>query len=146
MTGEIGLDNENGAICEVVWPLPFKSQELMEGPELVHRSGEVVLRLDHEEPSGTYAWSSIIFRGAHALRFTAHASCTREQVQAYDRLVVVPRSAWLLELRGAPEGATHYRIYLDDVGCYEIVATSFVTSGTEGADTGARRERSERAS
>lgn len=110
---------------EEAWVLPFKSQEFMQGPQLHQRFAEVELRLDHETETGEYIWSAIMFRGVHALRFTAHPSCSRDQVRAYDRLVQVNRSAWLERLKGAEPSVRHYRIYFDEFGCYDIAAVGF---------------------
>lgn len=110
---------------EEAWVMPFKSQEFSQGPELIQTLREVRLRLDHETETGDYEWSAIVFRGVHAIRFTAHASCTRDQVRAYDRLVRVQRSEWLEALPGAEADHHHFRIYFDEFGCYDVVAASF---------------------
>jgi hypothetical protein len=110
---------------EDVWILPFKSQEFNDGPQLTQDLREAHLRLDHESESGEYEWSEIVFRGVHAIAFTGHASCTRDQVRAYDRLVRVRHSDWLAGLVGADAGQEHFRIYFDEFGCYDIAATTF---------------------
>jgi len=110
---------------EDLWILPFKSQEFNQGPELHQRLAVAQLRLDHETESGEYVWSTVGFGGLHALVFTAHASCTRDQVRAYDRLVRVKDSDWLRSLTGADPSLRHFRIYFDEFGCYDIAAASF---------------------
>jgi hypothetical protein len=106
-----------------VWVMPFKSQEFSRGPELVQKSGRAALRLDYETASGAYAWKTVRFLGVSAIEFTAWLSCTREQLSAYDRFVEVEPSEWLRSLRGLPDGIHHFRVFFDDVGCYDVAAT-----------------------
>ena len=114
---------------EDVWVLPFMSQEFNEGPQLHQGPVEVRLRLDHETETGDYVWTGISFRGVQALTFTGHASCSRDQIRAYDRLVRVKRSEWLRSLSGGEPELEHYRIYFDEFGCYDIAASGFEVSG-----------------
>jgi len=107
---------------EEVWALPFKSQEFMHGPELPQTATELRLRMDHEREDGSYVWSTVVFRGVQAFRFTSYESCSREQVQAYDRLVRVRSREWLAILPGADPDLVHFRIYFDEFGCYDIAA------------------------
>ena len=48
---------------EEVWLLLVKSQEFMQGPQLLHTLSELKLRFDYELPDGKYAWSALISRG-----------------------------------------------------------------------------------
>ncbi len=105
-----------------VWVMPFKSQEFSRGPELVQKSGRAELRLDYETRTGVYAWKSIRFVGISALEFTAWPSCTPEQVSAYDRFVEVEPSDWIRSLSGLPDGTHHFRVFFDDIGCYDVAA------------------------
>ena len=120
---------------EELWLLPVKSQEFMQGPQLLHTLSELKLRFDYELPDGKYAWSALIFKGVEAFEFTGHSSCTRDQVRAYDRLVLVLDSNWLS--RRAPDrgGLKHYRIYFDEVGCYDVAATMFEPRDDSSAPT-----------
>lgn len=110
---------------EEVWVLPFKSQEFMQGPQMHQTLTEVQLRLDHETETGKYVWTNLVFLRTHALIFTSHASCSRDQVRAYDRLVQVNHSDWLQGMRGVEPDVRHYRVYFDEFGCYDIAAASF---------------------
>ncbi len=109
-----------------VWVMPFKSQEFARGPELLQKRGETFLRLDYETRSGAYAWKTVRFEGVRAVEFTAWQSCTAEHVAAYDRFVAVEPSGWLSSLHGLPEGVQHFRVFFDDVGCYDVAAEAFV--------------------
>lgn len=107
-----------------VWALPFKSQEFVEGPELIHSNAGLELRLDYETESGEYGWASVMFREVHAFSYTADASCTPEHVRAYDQIVEIVDGSWLRGLAGAPAGVRHFRVYFDDIGAYDVAAAS----------------------
>lgn len=111
---------------EVVWSLPARSQECRRGPHIQIRPGKVTLCWDAEGETGSYEWSSADFTGVEMAIFTAHASCTPEQVRAYDELVKVEPSDLLASLGGAPgKFLQHFRIYFDEVGCLDVVAEDF---------------------
>ena len=105
------------------WKIPVQSQELDEGPELLLKPGSAVLRLDSDG-----AWYEIRFHNVIGLRFASFETCTAEQVRAYDQIVVVPSSNWAEQTRREAHldisSAQHFRLFLDDVGCYEILADS----------------------
>lgn len=113
----------------VRWRLPFKSQEMRGGPQVVQEPDELLLRLDYELASGAYDWMQIRFEGASAHRFTPLPSCTSEQLHAYDRLVEVLDSEWLSGLANLSGAARHFRLFLDDIGCHEIAAAEFHIEG-----------------
>ncbi|HXA30580.1 MAG TPA: hypothetical protein VN193_17755 [Candidatus Angelobacter sp.] len=117
-----------------VWAMPFKSQEFARGPELVQHRDTASLRLDYETRTGAYAWKIVHFVGVSAVEFTAWSSCTPDQVSAYDRFVEVESSEWLPTLHDLPEGTHHFRVFFDDVGCYEVAATDLLVD-----DDGSRR-------
>ena len=108
-----------------VWTMPFKSQEFNDGPQVAFDGRDLKLRLDYETPTGAYRWAALTFFRVHAFCFTNWRSCTVEQIQSYDRLVVVEDSELRRSLKRVPEDASHYRIYFDERGCYDIVAGEF---------------------
>jgi len=110
---------------EEVWTLPFKSQELRDSPRLTQSITELRLSLDHETDTGEYVWTSIVFRDVDAFRFTGYSLCTPDQVDAYDRLVAVSGSRWLGQMSGKSRELTHYQIFFDEFGCYDIAASRF---------------------
>ena len=82
---------------------------------------------DGEQPS-----ERLLFGGVESFRVTYHHSCTPEMGAAYDRVVELPRTAWLeevcqeLQSSGDPtEGLRHLRFYLDDGPCYEFICRTF---------------------
>ena len=110
-----------------VWQLPCMSQEFDQGPKIRQDPGDqLAIAYDFEQESGQYGWEEMVFTGVVGFSFTASRYCSQEQVSAYDRVEAVAGSAWAAGVSDAPPGLQHYRIYFDDVGCYEILATGFV--------------------
>jgi hypothetical protein len=75
----------------------------------------------------------IKFDSVCAMRKRAERSCTPWHIQdAYDTLVEVEDSAWVEEVRADTAERWrykwemhHYMIYLDSVGCFEVIADSW---------------------
>lgn len=111
----------------IVWRLPCRSQEFDQGPKLRQDPGDqLAIAYDFEGESGAYSWDEIIFTGVVGFRFTAARYCSDDQVGAYDKVETVSSSSWASGVPDAPPGLEHYRIFFDDVGCYEVLATGFV--------------------
>lgn len=78
----------------------------------------------------------MVFSGVFGFAFTTRRACSVEQIRSYDTLVELESSDWVTELLSRwPDFLErpvvhHYRIYFDDVGCYEIAATHFELSST----------------
>ena len=113
--------------ASTVWELPVKSQEFNDGPKIHQAPDErFIIKYDFELDTGDYAWEELIFVGTVAFRFTESRHCTSDQVAAYDRLQDLGRTDWLTAIRQPPGDVRHYRIYFDDIGCYEVLAAAFV--------------------
>jgi hypothetical protein len=115
-----------------VWTLPVLSQEFRDWPiAKIERSG-FTLSFDAETSSGEYVWSHLTFENTLAVRFTGHTACQEDQFDAYDQLVDVTDSAWRRDVENASglRGLRHFRIYFDDVGCFDIVGSDFFYSGS----------------
>lgn len=73
---------------------------------------------------------SFSFDGVEAVRITYHRACSEEMIRAYDQLVEIEDSEWLVEVRsrvraeGPKAPVRHLRIYFDDGPCYEFLCTS----------------------
>jgi hypothetical protein len=120
----------------VVWAMPHMSQEFHRGPVLKQPAFDrAILAYDFEAESGEYEWEEIHFHGVAAVRFTFAGVCQPEQIDAYDRLVDVGSSSWRLELYRPPMDLRHFRIFFDDVGCYEFLAETFVPPQSSTATT-----------
>jgi hypothetical protein len=77
-----------------------------------------------------------IFRGVAALLITYHDACPIEANAAYDSLVEVPNSKWAAEISQRMKRNTqisHYRLYLDDGPCYDLLAESYEYRNENGA-------------
>ena len=112
-----------------LWALPVLSQEFRDGPIAKIERTVLRLRFDYETEVGDYAWQELTFNGVEAFVYTAHDSCTEDQVDAYDVLVEVVDSRWVAKLQAARRtrvpALRHLRIYFDEIGCYEVAAASF---------------------
>jgi hypothetical protein len=68
------------------------------------------------------------FQGVAAFCFTEFDACQEEHVRAYDKLLVMGESDWLKQIRGGANTAVgdvrHYRIFVDEVGAYDVIARS----------------------
>jgi hypothetical protein len=74
----------------------------------------------------------IRFEGIRAYRHRAESHCTVWHIDAYDTITLVERSSWVAELvEATPDDLRdrfpmrHFMIYLDSMGCYEVVAESW---------------------
>jgi hypothetical protein len=85
-----------------------------------------VIAYDFEKADGDYGWEEIVFTGVVAFAFIASAFCSADQIGAYDKLELLPNTEPVAGVVIAPSAAHYYRIYFDDIGCYEVLATGFV--------------------
>lgn len=113
----------------MVWELPCRSREFQALPTVTQQGSRLKITYDFETESGRYHQACITFEGVVACSFTSFESCSPDQVAAYDRLIAIGESVWLGELRSRrvsiDHSARHYRIFFDDVGCYEVIASEF---------------------
>jgi hypothetical protein len=110
---------------ETIWRLPHKSQEFEEGPRVRLEPGQLTIAYDYEAGDGTYKWEEMFFAGVAAFAFTRPEYCDEGQIGAYDKLEEVADSNWRRAFPGLADEIHHYRIYLEDAGCYEVLASSF---------------------
>ena len=79
----------------------------------------------------------IEFRRISAMRKRAEVCCTAWHIEgAYDTLVEVHGSPWIEEIRADTSEQWrdrwemhHFMIYLDSVGCFEVIAESWAALG-----------------
>jgi hypothetical protein len=114
----------------LIWTSPIPSQEIEDGPELLIEPGHVILRYRGEGQSN---WVELRFRDILAVLFTEFLACNPEQVSAYDRLLDLGRATTLArdvlaESKRDTAGMRHLRIFLDDVGAYDVIAREVETS------------------
>ena len=117
-----------------VWEFPCLSQEFRHGPEILLTAEGAHLRYDFESPSGGYSWAEVFFEGVFAFRYYSYDSLVGKDhhshvVDAYDRVVEVHDSRWLLDVCPAEPWVGlvlhHYRVFFDSIGVYEFAAKGF---------------------
>lgn len=76
--------------------------------------------------------ASLAFTHVAAFRKRAERCCKSWHIEAYDTLVEVENSTWLEEIRADTDAnwrdhwpMKHFMIYLDSVGCFEVIAESW---------------------
>ena len=85
------------------------------------------------EKDGVEYQSGIEFRRVLAMRKRAERCCKAWHIEgAYDTLTEIESSPWVEEMRADTTGqwrdkweTHHYMIYLDSVGCFEVIAESW---------------------
>lgn len=114
----------------IVWKLPCASQEFLESPLASLNGGNLSISYDFEQRNGKYAKSSFSFHDVEFFKFTLYETCKPEQVDAYDKLVEIENSALLADHQSSKIekdlGLKHYRIFFDEIGCYDVVAKGLV--------------------
>ena len=106
--------------------LPCLSQEI-EGSPIVHHLYDILtVAFSFHSEGGELHRGEITFSKVEAYSFTFFEACTTEQVDAYDKIVSVDNSSWLSthreRKRETDKHLMHFRTFLDDVGCYDVLA------------------------
>lgn len=102
------------------------------GVELVVRGADLVLAYEFERDSVRYR-GGVRFEKVRAYRWRAESHCTGWHVEGvYDTLAEVEGSAWVAELTTAEPRQSrglwvmhHFMLYVEDDGCFEVVAESW---------------------
>ena len=85
------------------------------------------------QKGGVKYQSAINFQRVLAIRTRAERGCTAWHIEgAYDNLVEIENSPWVSEVRADTNpqwrdqwAMHHFMIYLDSVGCFEVIAESW---------------------
>lgn len=112
--------------------LPVASTALTQEPRLYFPGGGAELTFGYRANRGDVT-GGLRFERVRSLRFRAEGHSTSWHVeQAYDTLVEVQDSTWVLELVTAeanqppwPWEIRHFLIYIDSAGAYEFAAESW---------------------
>lgn len=74
----------------------------------------------------------LIFDGVESFKCTYYNSCSLEMIEAYDKVINIGKSEWLIGIKQNlantkidSENLKHLRIYFDDGPCYEFICRSF---------------------
>jgi hypothetical protein len=113
----------------VGFELPFVATERIPDGTIFEISGvRACLRFSYHRSEDIFR-SGLLFDGVRALRCRASGECTSWHKDPYGQLVEVADSDWVAELEAVPPLSIwemhHYMIYLDQDGCYEIIAKSW---------------------
>jgi len=95
-------------------------------------NGNLDLAFEAVRASGEHYQAALHFVRVRAYRQMAEAYCGLWEVEdVYNRLVEVDASHWISDMRakdirgGHDWRLHHYMIYLEDAGCFEVVADSW---------------------
>lgn len=116
----------------LVWELPWPSTSLWRNPWIEMESSHARIYLPYARDPGTYEWGLLDFPGAYEFRYVHEFASEGLSKGCYDRLVELPNSpAAARVLKGVSFSARaitalhHYRLFLDDTGCFDIIATGW---------------------
>jgi hypothetical protein len=124
-------------MSDVLWELPVPSSQWTRGPSfaaLMKRQCELSYFVESDDGDRK---ASIIFDGVEAYRCTYMTARSVAMIRAaYDRIVRLGETEWLVEVRqavhefysrrrSAPPMLQHLMICVDDGPCYEIICTTF---------------------
>jgi hypothetical protein len=107
------------------------STELAVEPVLTDAGGDVLVRWEFDRDDRRYA-AGVRFPTARAYRVRSDSQCTAWHMdETYDTVVEVEDSSWVAELRAVDPAAAayftmrHFMLYIDERGCYEVVAADW---------------------
>ena len=131
-------------IANKLWEFPVPSSSMHSGNVKMVYPGDVLLLFDYfDEAKGAVFNSGIFFNGVQALRHTCDEFIMSGAVnadlvsQAHGWIVEYPDSGWVEYFRKLDRkiadywGIRHFGIYLDSIGFYEFLATSFQILDTQ---------------
>ena len=102
--------------------VPVPAQELEEGPEVTLKEDRLKLTLLGEDRVAV-----VEFVGVKGFQFNSFAVCSADQMEAYGKVVEILRSTWIESVTRSSHEALgtihHYRIFLDEVGCYDVLCS-----------------------
>jgi len=112
----------------------------VEGPRLEAHHTSLIVEYDHQANSGEVRWARLKFGDVLAYAFLAYGCCRSEHTGDSDSIRCYRESEWLAgllaewqeqigwhpshEARGGVEGFSHFRVYFDEAGCFDVAAAS----------------------
>ena len=120
------------------WTFPVPSQEFEHMPRLEWMGADLELRYEFYSETGELLSSSVAFKDAVAYAFKGYEHCSIDEVNAYDRIVEISDSSWMRSLARLGPEKKHFRMFFDELGCFDIVASSVLPqpNDVEGASGG----------
>ena len=119
--------------------VPRPMDRTVEGPRLQLAAGIAIVEYDWEDDEGERLWVRVTFRDVVSLTFRDSSSYEAESVGPAQEIVVLESSQLLLDVLAQRERLTadrsrsarprmkHFRMYFDDAGALDVVATSVTT-------------------
>ncbi len=116
----------------VLYVVPVASTSFLDEAYFDGRGREPAIRFEYENDGEEFR-GAIAFKKVLAIRSRAESCCLPWHIEgAYDTLVEIEQSSWAEELKRdmhdvwrAQVEVHHYMIYLDSVGCSEVLAESW---------------------
>jgi hypothetical protein len=119
--------------------LPFRTNALEDGPVITFRDDHLVMKYDNCEHD--MVWIKIDFTEVLKYCYTQMCCCQAEQLVGSDSIVVCTNSMilndaikeWEISVgwqewqkkKGGASRFKHYRIFFDDVGCFDVIASDY---------------------
>ena len=101
------------------------AQDFLEPPRVYKTKNEVGIIYDYEMEFEGYGEKSIFFEDIYDFRHVREDEVTSEMIDAaYNSIAKITDSDWLTEEMHR-NGYSHFLIYFDDYGAFEVVAKSF---------------------
>jgi len=122
---------------DMLWQLEPKSTPIHKGPSFTQELGRLCVLSFVVEREDTYPTVRLLFDGVEAYKCTHLTSLKRDMLVAYERVVRLYETPWLLDMssnykpqRGnhVKEDLMHLMICFDDGPCYEFICTKFSSS------------------
>jgi hypothetical protein len=127
-------------MAETLWelPVPSSGRNGVEFKQLMRRKCVLLFSYEDEE-DGKPLFLELLFDGVEAFKCTYHHACTLEMRAAYDQVMSLDESGWLISVKSQltkhqddVNGLRHMMIYFDDGPCYEFICRSFRTEQVTG--------------
>jgi hypothetical protein len=101
------------------------AQDFLKPPRVTTINHELKITYDYEMDSGEYGEKCIFFEDLYDFRHTHENSVTPEMIDAaYNSIARITNSSWLND-NLIKNGYSHFLIYFDDFGAFEIIAKNY---------------------
>lgn len=114
---------------EIKYEFPMFSSNLICEPDITIRHMDVIIKLEGYDDNGVLSKICVTFSSVLGMKQTS-ARFTPKLYGAYDKIVEVLDSEWLLEMCQINKddydywNPKHYLMYLDGMGLYQFIAKS----------------------
>lgn len=111
------------------------------GPRLRMDSGRVIVEYDFEQDDGSSEWSQIVFDEVLTVEYRQISCCREDDIAGAMEIQCLCQSEFLYEIlkqwqksvgwqewqqnQGGSDRFKHFRMFFDDGGCINVIATSW---------------------